>query len=105
MVVEAPWRLRRRSGVRSEPATQSACRPQGADIDAVPVRDRLVAEAVHERSLRVVERNQRLDRGGDRDLGGARVVAVVDLERDTEPALRQRRAVDAFGADLAEDAL
>ena len=46
-----------------------------------------------------------LDRRRHRDLGRARVVAVVDLDRDAEAGLGQRGAIDAFGADLAEHAL
>ena len=59
----------------------------------------------HERGLAVVERDEGLDRRRHRHFGGAGVVAVVDLDRDAEPALGKGGAEHGLGADLAEHAL
>ena len=53
----------------------------------------------------VVEIDEGLDRRRHRHFAGARVVAVVDLDGDAEPALREGGAEHALGADLAEYAL
>ena len=56
------------------------------------LRSAHVAEAAQQRGLLAVEIDERLDRRRHRDLGGARVVAVVDLDRDAEAALGERGA-------------
>ena len=53
----------------------------------------------------VVQGNVSLDRRRHRDLRGAGVVAVVDLDRDAEPTLGKGGAEHALGTDLAEHAL
>src|ERR1700692_3910293 len=79
-------------------------RPYFADLNTIPIAQDRLQERRKRCALRVVERQEAHHPGRPDPLRPAAFLAVA-FEREAEPLLRQRAAIDAFGAGLDENTL
>ena len=105
--LNATMRSRHRTGTargRGESPSLLKCRcnrPQFADRAPHHVLDRRSQHGLDGARLRGIEHAEPDQQRPHGDVGGA-AGAVVDLERDPEPMLRQRRAGHSLGARLEQ---
>src|ERR1041384_1271645 len=78
--------------------------PNLPDLEPIPISQARLSDALQSRALARGERQNPGDDGGHDRLCGA-TGAVVAFNRNTEPSLRQRGAINALRAGLHEDAL